>query len=153
MDGKYARGTTVSVEKSQAEAQQILRRYGAKKFGVMEDEHSAYLMFEFKGMSIQISISLPNLARFQRTENGRSRTDRAAEEARAAAIRQRYRALILAVKAKLEAVECGISTIEKEFMAFIVMPNGQQLYDLLEPELQKMVETGVMPKLLLEGPR
>jgi hypothetical protein len=76
-----------------------------------------------------------------------------AEEARNQAIRQRWRALVLAVKAKLEAVEVGISTIEKEFLAFVVMPDGRQLLDHLLPELQAIAASGKMPKLMLGGPR
>ncbi|MDR0720667.1 MAG: hypothetical protein LBF78_13600, partial [Treponema sp.] len=55
---------------------------------------------------------------------------------------------LLAIKAKLEAIECGISTIEKEFMAFVIMPNGISLGDHLIPELKKIAGTGKMPRLL-----
>lgn len=33
--GRYAQGTTVSVEKSEIEVRRILARYGATKFGTM----------------------------------------------------------------------------------------------------------------------
>lgn len=153
MAGKrYAENTSVSVEKSQAEVTSILRRYGANRFGTMEDEFSAYLMFEFKGLSVQIAVPLPPLSEFRTTDTGRSRSQSVAEEARAQAIRQRWRALVLAVKAKLEAVEIGISTVEKEFLAFVMMPDGRQLSEHLIPELNKIVASGAMPKLL-GGPR
>ena len=74
------------------------------------------------------------------------------EEARSQAIKQRWRALVLAVKAKLEAVEIGISTVEKEFMAFVMMPDGRQLSDHVLPVLGEMVKTGKMP-LMLGGPK
>jgi hypothetical protein len=148
----YAQNTTVSVEKSQSEVTGILRKYGANRFGTMEDETSAYLMFDFKGLSVQMVVPLPPLSEFMRTDNGRTRSASVAEEARAQAIRQRWRALVLAVKAKLEAVSIGISTVEKEFMAFVMMPDGRQLADHVLPVLGEMVKTGKMP-LMLQGPK
>lgn len=148
----YAERTTVSVEKSQAEVTALLRRYGAKKFGTMEDETQAYLMFEYAGFSVQMTLPLPPAAEFTKTDTGKPRASSVAEAAREQAIRQRWRALLLVVKAKLEAAEIGISTVEKEFMAFIVLPGGQTLSDRLLPELRKMVSSGQMPKLLLGPP-
>ncbi len=152
MSERYASKTTVTVEKSQAEVTAILRKYGAKKFGTMEDESQAYLMFEFKGLSVQIAVPLPAIEEFRRSDAGRTRTSDVAQEHRSQAIRQRWRALVLAVKAKLEAVEIGISTVEKEFMAFVMMPDGHSLSDHLLPQLQIMVENGQMPRLLLGAP-
>ena len=51
----------------------------------------------------------------------------------------------------MEAIECGISTIEEEFMAFVIMPDGSPLSKHILPQLQKMVKTGKMPKLLSYG--
>ncbi len=63
-------------------------------------------------------------------------------------VRSRWRALLLVVKAKLEAVECGISTIEREFLAFIVMPNDVTLGDWLMADVLPQISAGTMPKLL-----
>jgi len=149
----YAEKTSVSVDKSQAEVKAILRRYGADRFGTMEEASKAFLMFEFKGLTIQMEVPLPDASEFSRTETGRSRTASSADEAHAQAIRQRWRALVLAVKAKLEAVEIGISTVEKEFMAFVMMPDGRNLSEHVLPELQKMAVSGQMPQLRLGGPK
>lgn len=46
---QYAKQTSVSPEKSQAEVQQLLRKYGATK----------HVVFEFNRLSIRISVSLP----------------------------------------------------------------------------------------------
>ena len=45
--------------------------------------------------------------------------------------RQRWRALNLAIKAKLEAVESGIVTFDQEFLAHIVGPSGQTVKPLI----------------------
>lgn len=146
---KYAANTTVSVEKSQSEVQSILRKYGAGRFGTMEEPGiAAYLMFEYKEMMIQITVPLPQREEFKKTDTGRHRKETQINEAYEQAIKQRWRALVLAVKAKLEAVEIGISTLEKEFMAFVVMPDGRQLGDHLLPQLQQIAKSGNMPKIL-----
>jgi hypothetical protein len=145
---QYASSTTVSPEKSQMEIRETLRRYGASRFGVMEEEIKAHVMFEYHKLQIQLTIELPPREEFTKTDNGRSRKQSAVNEAYNQAIRQRWRALLLAIKAKLEAIECGISTIEKEFLAFVMLPNGQNLGDVLIPKIADMAETGRMPKML-----
>jgi hypothetical protein len=59
-----------------------------------------------------------------------------------AATRQRWRALVLVLKAKLEAVASGISTLEAEFMANVVMANGQTLGAAILPRLTEACDTG-----------
>ena len=146
--GKYASNTTVSIEKSQSEVQNILRKYGADAFGVMERKNSAYLMFEYNNLIIQITVPLPQKDEFMKTESGRIRKTNQVNQSYEQAIRQRWRALVLAIKAKLEAVESGISTLEKEFLAFVIMPDGESLGNHLLPQLQQIANTGKMPKLL-----
>lgn len=68
------------------------------------------------------------------------------------ACRQRWRALALVIKAKLEAVECGISTIEREFLANVVMPDGSTVGDVIEEQIANAYLTGKMPPLL-EAPK
>jgi len=146
--GQYASSTTVSPEKSQGEIRETLRRYGAEGFGIMEKWDKAYVMFEFGGLMIQLTVELPKKDDFEKTGAGRSRKTKAANDAYTQAIRQRWRALLLAIKAKLEAIECGISTIEKEFMAFVVMPDGRNLGDHIIPKLIEISKTGKLPRLL-----
>lgn len=146
--GKYANNTVVSPEKTQNDIRDTLRKYGAGRFGIMEEEDKAHVMFEYNNLMIQLTITLPKLEDFEKTEAGRSRKMSAARDAHCQAVRQHWRALLLAIKAKLEAIECGISTIEKEFLAFVVMPDGRNLGDHLIPELKKISTTGKMPKLL-----
>ena len=58
------------------------------------------------------------------------------------------RVLALVVKAKLEAVECGIATFEEEFYAHIVMPGGKTLYQLTRDNVELAYKTGKVPPLL-----
>ena len=146
---RYASSTSVSVPQSQVEIQSILRKYGANRFGTMEDEQYAYVMFEYHKLMIQIRITKPDEKEFQTTATGRARDEYKIQQEVEQAIKQRWRALLLAVKAKLEAVESGISTIEQEFMAFVVMPDGQTLAEHIIPRLAEIAETGKMPKMLM----
>jgi len=149
--GQYASNTTVSPEKTQTDIKETLRRYGATKFAIMEETDKAHVMFEVQNLMIQLTVGLPNKDGFIKTGAGRSRKKSAADEAYNQAIRQRWRALLLAIKAKLEAVESGISTLEKEFLAFIMLPNGQSIGDHIIPKIKKIAGTGEMPKLLTYG--
>jgi hypothetical protein len=65
------------------------------------------------------------------------------------ACRQRWRALALVIKAKLEAVESGIATFDEEFMNWILLPNGQTVGDMIRPKIEQVYLTGELPPLLL----
>lgn len=54
------------------------------------------------------------------------------------------------IKAKLEAVESGISTFDTEFLGHLVLPNGQTVADAVVPRVVEAYETGAMPALLPE---
>jgi hypothetical protein len=148
----YAQKTSVTPEKSQAEIQSVLERYGAGRFGTMKDleKNRAYVMFVFRGLQIQMEVPLPNKndKKYAMTEHGRTRSAAQMLAEYEQDSRQRWRALLLAIRAKLEAVETGISTIEQEFMAFIVLPDGKNVSEHLLPQLRKMTEDHQMPKLI-----
>jgi hypothetical protein len=146
----YAQNTNVSVERSQIQIKETLRRYGADRFGVMEDDSSAVVMFQVQGITVRIDVPLRSTddPAFWLTETGRDRSDASARKAYEQDVRSRWRKLLLAVKAKLEAVESGISTIEKEFLPFMVMPDGQTVADHILPRIDEAVRLGRMPQLL-----
>jgi hypothetical protein len=146
--GQYANNTTVSPEKTQSDIRKTLQRYGGGKFGIMQEDTAICVVFQYSNLTIRISVGLPDKSEFVTTETGRARKASAANDAYNQAVRQRWRALLLAIKAKLEAVESGISTIEREFMAFIVMPDERDLGDHLIPKLREISTSGKMPKLL-----
>jgi hypothetical protein len=61
------------------------------------------------------------------------------------ATRQRWRALALVIKAKLEAVESGITIFEDEFLAHIVLPDGSTAGDWMRPQIAKAYDKNKMP--------
>jgi hypothetical protein len=64
------------------------------------------------------------------------------------AVRQRWRALVLVLKAKLEAIESGISSFEDEFLAQTVLPDNTTVGGFMRPQLDRAYELGVMPSAM-----
>ena len=75
-----------------------------------------------------------------------------AQEAYDHAVRQRWRGLALAIKAKLESVELGITEFESEFLANIVLPDQRTVGQFMLPQVAHAYETGQMPPLLPLSP-
>lgn len=148
----YASGTNVSSEKSKMEIERTLRRYGAEEFVQGWDQARAVIMFRMDNRRIRFYLPMPNKQDFRETATGRIRSNEfAVEQAWEQASRQRWRALALAIKAKLEAVASGITTFEEEFMAHVVMPNGQNLGTWALPQIAEAYEKKKMPPLLGSG--
>lgn len=147
---KYATQTTVAVASSKSEIERILMRYGADQFMQGWDAERAVIGFRIQSRQIRMFLIMPdkNADAFKFTEAGRERSLNSQYDAYEQACRQRWRALSLVIKAKLEAVECSISTVEKEFMGDTVMPNGMTVHEWAEPQIREMYLTGQMPPLL-----
>jgi hypothetical protein len=146
---RYAEGTSVSMEKSRAEIERDLGRYGASHFGYMTTPEGAEVMFQAKGVQVRMRVKFPPAAAYQKTATGRLRHGEAAKEAaREAEVRRLWRALALVIKAKLEAVGSGISTFEREFLADILTKDGRTIGEHLVPRLAEAVSSG---RLLTAG--
>ncbi len=149
----YARNTKVSVQSSQGEIQSTLRRYGVDSFGTIEKTGFAAILFEIGRLAIRIQVPIPRKddEEFTKTATGRECTQAVAFNKYEQNVRQRWRALLLSIKAKLEAVDAGISTIEQEFLPFVVMPDGRVFADHVLPQIESIASTGKMPKMLTAG--
>lgn len=155
---KYASKTNVRSEKSKAEIEGTLRRYGADQFLSGWKDGQAAIQFKVKNKMVRFILPLPLIADFKTKIDGRSscpvqRTPEAQTVVWEQACRQRWRALALAIKAKLEAVECEITTFDEEFMAHIVIPgqHGKTLGQLLISRIDEAYATGKAPQLGWEG--
>ena len=145
---QYAERTQVSSDKSRADIEKTLTRYGASGFMYGWSNDTAHVAFEMSGRRVMFRLVLPARAEFANTETGRSRSAASAESAYEQAVRQRWRALALVIKAKLEAVESGITVFEEEFMAHIVLPDGKTVGTHLLPKIEEAYQTGKLPPLL-----
>lgn len=142
----YAKGTVVPVAKSRTEIEALLKRYGAQQFisaWDTTDEKAAVAVIGFavlaedgKPRQVRMRLPLPNPDDFS-TQKQVDAEDR-----------RRWRALALVIKAKLEAVASGISTIEREFLADVVLPDGSTVGDWSHKQLGSAYSSGKMPNLL-----
>lgn len=145
----YAENTQVPVERSRAEIERTLQRYGAGAFMYGWDQSQAVIGFDVDGRRYRISLSLPAKEDFTYTESGRARTStQAIQSAWEQANRQRWRALSLWVKATLEAAEAGIVALEIALQPFTVLPSGQTVGQWMAVQIEDAYETGRMPALL-----
>lgn len=150
---RYAADTSVSVERSKAEIEGLLHRYGATEFMTAWDRKGrAVIGFVMRDLMVRMTLQLPSVdeEKFATTPGGRRRRNEAdRSKAWEQECRAQWRSLALVVKAKLEAVESGISTFEREFLPDIVCnADGGTLGDVLIPQLAKIQATGKLPPLL-----
>lgn len=147
----YAAETQVSAEKSRAEIEATLGRYGATSFAYGWSGAKVMVGFAMNDRQIRFNLELPdrNDKRFTHTPaRGTKRHPSDAEKAWEQATRQKWRALALVIKAKLEAVESGITDFEDEFLAHTVLPDGSTAGDWMRPQIDEAYRTGTMPEML-----
>jgi len=132
----YAEDTKVPTAQSRAQIETMLRKANANRIVTMDEALEAVVAFMLAGRLIRLRIEIPGDASDQRR-------------------RAIWRAIGLVVKAKIEAVAQGITTVEQEWLAHVVLPNGRTVGDWVEPQLQVAYDEGRMPTepLMLEGPR
>lgn len=129
----YAEKTKVPVLQSRMEIEKTLGRYGANGFAFAQETGKAVIAFRMHKRHIRFTLTLP--------KNYTPQDER-----------QRWRALLLCLKAKLEAVQAGIVEFDDEFMAHVVMPNGMTVADLLRDQIASAYDSGTMPPLLIFRP-
>lgn len=146
----YAKDTSVSVSRSKAEIESTVERYGAGQFMSGWSGERAVIGFSMEERQVRFVLDLPakDDREFTKTPTGKQRTGDAAHKAWEQACRQRWRALALVIKAKLEAVESGISIFEDEFMANIVLPGGMTVSQEIRPKIAAAYASGEPQALL-----
>lgn len=93
----------------------------------------ALLTFDLADRTVAMRIPLPKAGdrAIALDHRRRPRPAAKAREAWEQACRSRWRGAFLLVKAKLEAVEAGMSTIEREFLADVRMADGRTVGQML----------------------
>ena len=127
----YAKNTSVPVERTKAEIEKLVKKYGAKGFAVGWHGDRAQLSFIAHDRHIRFTIIVPQQAQAQRS---------------------RWRTLLLLVKAKLEAVDAKVVTFEEAFFADIIIPEtGKTVWETAREPLKLAYEGKSVN--LLEPPR
>lgn len=146
---RYAERTSVPVANSRAEIDKLLRNHGATQFVYGEGAGQSLLAFEISTTDVngdKVSRRLRFLVPMPTLGRGTTESKVAAET------RRRWRALLLVLKAKLEAVASQIVTFDQEFLAHIVVENNTTVGDRMVPILTKAIESGGnLPPLLGPG--
>ena len=156
----YAATTKVSPEKSEAELKQTLRRAGANRVVIATDDVVGRILvsFEIDQRVVRIEVPLPLALETEKlikkdAPRGwyawpEKRKREFIERHRDQEERQRFRALLLIVKAKLEIISIGLSTVEREFLADLVLPGNTTVMQQVAPKIRTAYETGVATPLL-----
>ena len=148
---RYAAQTDVSVDRSRAEIERLITRYGATSTAFMNAPGRALIMFEANDRRVVFELPLPEQTseEFKKTPTGRTKKNPQAHYAAwEQACRQRWRSLALVIKAKLEAVESGITTFEDEFLSHIILPDGITVGKHIKPTIAAWYAGGKMRPLL-----
>lgn len=130
---RFAENTKVPVERTRQEMDELLRRHGATQMLQAFDHElrgsysQAVVQFKMADRMVRLRFEVPNKP----------------QEAR-----RKWRMMLMIVKAKLEFVADGGSTIEREFMADVMLPDGVTVGEWMAPQLKESYKNGGMPPLL-----
>jgi hypothetical protein len=132
---RFAQDTEVPVSKSRGALEQLLQAAGAGQIVMGSDrpQRIILLMFSLAGRQIKLRAS---------TERPLRRCDVEQLE------REAWRGMLFIVKAKLEYIATGESSVEREFLANVVLPDGSTVGDDVLPKLAQAYEHGSLPPLL-----
>lgn len=133
---KYAADTSVPVDRSRAEIEKNLQRFGADQFGYAHGVDAATVAFRARGRLIRFNLPLPARNKF----SAQTQYDQA--------VRSAWRALVLSIKAKVVAVDSGIVSFETEFLPFTVMPDGKTVAQHALPAIRDAYAGRQTPCLL-----
>ena len=154
MSNRYAANTSVNSESSRNEIERILVRYGANAFSYGWQDGEAAISFVADDRRVRFVLPMPDRTsrEFTLTPTGKARVSAAVEREYEQAVRQRWRALALMVKAKLEGVAAGIVTFEQEFLPHVVLPSGNTVYDEIKDEISySYLNSSKRPLMLGDG--
>jgi len=145
---RYAEGTTVPVERSRGELTGILTEHGCQRMAWATEPDADTLMFEMGGHQYRFVIARPTVddLRAMCRAEGRDWSRVLDPKGKVdAEWRRRWRAHVLLLKAKLEFVAGGDTTLEREFMPALVVVGGRAT-------LAEWLESSEQGQQLLLGP-
>jgi hypothetical protein len=135
---RYAEGTKVSVDSSRGEITGILTKHGVQRMGWSSDPVQDQLVFELEGGTYRLNMVKPTL-----TEIRRDYPNAYDEQAKIdGEWRRRWRANVLLLKAKLEFIDSGDTTIERELLPYRVLKGGKTVEEMLSNGGLPLLEAG-----------
>jgi hypothetical protein len=131
----------------------MLRKHGAQEFAVYTSDQKTVFMYRLHHRMVRHVVAYPlKTARkypLAATDVQRRKVDEKAARDREAEWRRRWRALVLVCKAKLEICASGGSTFEREFLADLLLPNGETVAEATIARIAESYESGGMPRFVL----
>jgi hypothetical protein len=135
---RYAEGTTVSVENSRGEISGILAKHGVLKMGWSSEPVGDSLMFELGGYAFRFFIAKPTLLEIrQMFPNAYDEQKKLDGE-----WRRRWRANVLLLKAKLEFIDSGDTTLIRELLPYAVTQSGSTIEELITSGGMRLLSAG-----------
>lgn len=139
----YAEHTTVPFDRSLGEIVKLVRQAGAEQIVQGEDAASFAVQFRLGERQIRFRVTFPARDEMPQYDGRRRRlSDLQRAERWEQHRKQRARALLLVIKAKLESIESGIETTEQAFLANVVMADGMTVYERIAEPIALEYQTG-----------
>lgn len=126
---EYAARTKVSADNTRLEIESLMRKRGADQFFSGADAERALLAFRINDRHMRFALPLSCAKSPQQ-------------------INSRWRALLLVIKARLEAIDLGIMSFEEAFLAETVLPDRSTVAETMLPQIATAYGSGRMPPLL-----
>ena len=143
----------MSVSRSRIELEELLQKWKADRIASGIEPGSAVIAFSMGRWHVRFKMPLPTAADAAKQKNHRGYYLGPGDQARwlDQHHRERWRALLLTVKAKLVSVENGVESFEEAFLAHLVLPGGETVGQRARPAINEAYTTGRMPPLLPAG--
>lgn len=138
MSRKYAQGTRVDGATTRHQIEKLLKQYRSSGFAYFETGGQVAIAFEREARRVLFRLPIKH--------------DPKAYGDAQQQMRARWRSLLLVIKAKLVAVDSGITSFEQEFLAHIVLPDGSTVYEHTAAKIARAYESGAV-RPMLEGPK
>ncbi|UUL76170.1 hypothetical protein NG819_19925 [Pseudarthrobacter sp. Fe7] len=147
MTGPYTRGDSYSSEASRKHIRQALEDYGATDITFGQRGGMGAVAFKGDGRQFRIVMQLQQSegALAVRGDIADSRLHEANAKGLERINRKSWHTLASAIDAKLGAAAAGISTLESEFLAHVVLPGNHTVLDQLEPVIESAYRSGQRP--------
>ncbi len=153
---KYAAGTTVTASNTQGEIMGLLGKRGVQKIATFCEPERFSLAFEHEGIPYRVGLPLPDpddpeFSEYMQGSVKYKRTESAIRERYEKELNRRWRAFGMVIKAKIVAVEEGISTMQAEFIGNAVLSTGRTVSETYAEELGVLAASGQLSALMPPG--
>lgn len=119
---RYGARTSKTAAQSRAEVEDLLARHGASDFGYRSEQGAAIISFTLDNKPHEYRLPLPAESEFYYYADNRKRPAKDVVALHEQAVRARWRAAVLVVRARLEAFACGIESFSDAFRPRALLP-------------------------------